>query len=108
MAQSGERPSSAQVMISQLMGSSPASGFVLTAQTLEPPSDSVSPCLLAPPLLALSLSIKNKLKKKLFLKGFLWGAWVAQKVKGQTLDLAQVMISRLSPKSGSGLSVEPA
>ena len=54
---------SAQVMNSQFMGSNPASGSVLTAQSLEPTSDSVSPSLL--PLLcllarALSLSLKIK------------------------------------------------
>ena len=39
-----------------------ASGSVLTAQSLEPASDSVSPSLSAPPLLVLclSLSLKNK------------------------------------------------
>ena len=42
LAQSVERPTSAQVMISQLMSSSPALGSVLTAQSLEPASDSVS------------------------------------------------------------------
>ena len=42
MAQSVERPTSAQVMISRFMGSSPASGSVLTAQSLEPVSDSLS------------------------------------------------------------------
>ena len=52
----------AQVMISQFVGSSPASGSVLTAQSLEPPSDPVSPSLSAPPPpRALSLlSLKNK------------------------------------------------
>ena len=43
VAQSVERPASAQVMISQFVGSSPASGSVLMAQSLEPASDSVSP-----------------------------------------------------------------
>ena len=38
-----------QVMISRFMGLSPASGSVLTAQSLEPASDSVSPSLSAPP-----------------------------------------------------------
>ena len=47
---------SAQVMISQFMGLSPASGSVLTAQSLEPTSDSVS--LSAPPLRMLCLSQK--------------------------------------------------
>ena len=35
----------AQVMISPSVSSSPASGSVLTAQSLEPVSDSVSPSL---------------------------------------------------------------
>ena len=48
---------SAQVMLLQLMGLSPVSGSVLTAQSLEPASDSVSPSLSAPPLLPLSLSL---------------------------------------------------
>ena len=53
---------SAQVMISWFVGSRPAWGSMLTAQSLEPPSDSVSPSLSAPPLLmlCLSLSLKNK------------------------------------------------
>ena len=60
MAQSVKHPASAQVTISWFVGSSPASGSVLTAQSLEPASDSVSPSLSAPPLLVLSLSFKNK------------------------------------------------
>ena len=59
VAQSVERPTSAQVMISQLMSSSPALGSVLTAQGLEPVLDSVSPSLSAPPLLMLSVSKKK-------------------------------------------------
>ena len=43
MAQSVKRPTSAQVMISRFASSSPVSGSVLTAQTLEPASESVSP-----------------------------------------------------------------
>ena len=58
MAQSVECPTSAQVVISQFVGSSPMSGSVLTAQSLEPVSDSVSPSLSAPSLLTLSLSLK--------------------------------------------------
>ena len=61
-AQSVERPTSAQVMIAQLMGSSPASGSVLTARSSEPASDSVSLALCPSPAHALSLSkinIKN-------------------------------------------------
>ena len=45
VAQSVERPTWAQVMISRFVGSSPASGSVLTVQRLEPASDSVSPSL---------------------------------------------------------------
>ena len=41
MAQSVKYPTSAQVMISQSMSSSPVSGSVLTAQSLESASDSV-------------------------------------------------------------------
>ena len=59
MAQSVERLTSAQVTISQFVGSSPASGSVLTAQSLESATDSVSPSLSAI-LLLLSLSLKNK------------------------------------------------
>ena len=71
MAQSVGRPTSAQVMISPSVGSRPASGSVLTAQSLEPVSDSVSPSLsLCPsPVHALSLSVsKINVKKKLKLK----------------------------------------
>ena len=58
VAQSVKRLTSAQVMISQFMSFSPASGSVLTAWSLEPAS--VSPSLSAPPLLALCLSKINK------------------------------------------------
>ena len=62
VAPSVKRPTSAQVTISQFMGSSPVPGSVLKAWSLEPASDSVSPSLSAPPLLTLcpSLSLKNK------------------------------------------------
>ena len=63
MAQSVERPTSAQVMISQFVGLSPTSGSVPTAQSLEPASDSVSPSLTAPLLLMLCLSDSQKLNK---------------------------------------------
>ena len=59
VAQSVKRPTSAQVMISQFVSLSPALGSVLTAQSLEPALDSVSPSLSAPPLLALSLSLSK-------------------------------------------------
>ena len=45
VAQSVKRPALAQVMISWFVGSSPTLGSVLTAQSLEPVSDSVSPSL---------------------------------------------------------------
>ena len=45
VAQSVGHPTSAQVMTSQFLGSSPASGSVLTAQSLEPALYSVSPSL---------------------------------------------------------------
>ena len=59
VAQSVRRPTSAQVMISWFVGSSPASGSVLTARSPGLSSDSVSLC---PSLLifCLSLSLKNK------------------------------------------------
>ena len=45
VAQSVKRPTSAQVVISRSVSSSPVSGSVPTAQSLEPVSDSVSPSL---------------------------------------------------------------
>ena len=60
VARSVKRPTSAQVMISQLGSSSPVSGSVLTAQSLEPASDSVFPSLSVPPLLMLGLSVFKK------------------------------------------------
>ena len=62
VAQLVKHPTSAQVMISQFVSSSPALGSVLTAQSLEPTSDSVSPPFSTPPLLTLCvcLSIINK------------------------------------------------
>ena len=57
VAQSVKRLTSAQVTILRYVSSSPVSGSVLTAQSLEPVSDSVSPSLSAPPLLVLCLSV---------------------------------------------------
>ena len=54
----------AQVMISSLVSLSPMLGSVLTEQSLEPASDSVSPSLSAPPLLVLCLSL-SKINKTL-------------------------------------------
>ena len=60
VAQSVERPTSAQVTISRSVSSSPASGSGLMAQSLEPVLDSVSPPLSAPPPLVLCLSCSQK------------------------------------------------
>ena len=58
VAQWVKRSTSAQVMISPLVSLSPAWGSVLTAWSLEPTSDSVSPVSLpAPPPLMLSCSL---------------------------------------------------
>ena len=64
VAQSVKCLTLAQVMISQLVSLSPMMGSVLTAQSLEPASDSCLP-LSAPPLLMLCLSLKNKFSKTL-------------------------------------------
>ena len=63
VAQSVQRLTLAQVMISQPMGWSLSSGSVLTAQSPEPASDSVCLSLSAPPLLALCLSFSLKISK---------------------------------------------
>ena len=60
VAQSVERPTSAQVMILRFVGSSPTSGSALTAQRLDLASDSMSPSLSAPPMLALCLPEINE------------------------------------------------
>ena len=68
MARSVERLTLAQVMISWFTSLTPTSSSVLTAHSLDPVSDSVSPSLslsASPPLmcvcaLSLSLSLKNK------------------------------------------------
>ena len=66
VAQSVERLTSAQVMISRFMSLSPASGFVLTARSLEPASHSVSPSLSDLPR-SRSLSVsKINIKTKMF------------------------------------------
>ena len=62
MAQSAKHLTMAQVMIPWFMGPRPVSGSVLTAQSLEPASDSGSLSLSAPlpVVFALSLSEINK------------------------------------------------
>ena len=62
-----KHPTLAQVLISWFVGLSPSSGSVLTAQSLEPASDSVSPFLSAPPPThTLSLSQETNIKKIFF------------------------------------------
>ena len=72
VAQSVKHPTLAQVIILRSMNSSPASGSVLTAGSLEPASDSVSPSLSLslplPRLRTCSLS-QNKTKQNKTLKG---------------------------------------
>ena len=65
MARLVKHPTLSQVVISWLVGSNPTSGSVLTAQSLEPALDSVSPSLSAPPLLMLSLSLSLSLSLKM-------------------------------------------
>ena len=59
-AQSVEPLTSAQVTILRFVGSSPAPGSVLTARSLEPASEPVSPSLSAPPPLTFCLSLSQK------------------------------------------------
>ena len=61
VTQSVKRPTSAQVTILWSVSLSPTSGSVLTAQSLEPVSDSVSPFLSPPPLM---LSLFSKINKR--------------------------------------------
>ena len=61
MAQTVERLTSAQVMISQFLSSSLASGSVLTAQSLKAASDSGSPSLSLGPSPAHTLSLKKEI-----------------------------------------------
>ena len=56
-------PTLAHVMISWSVSSSPMSGSVLTAQSLEPALDLVSPSPSAPSPLVLSLSLSLPLSK---------------------------------------------
>ena len=70
-AQSVKRLTLAQVMISQFVGLSPVSGLVLTAQSLEPVSDSVSPSLCHSSAHSLSLSLSKISKHKFFLKEYI-------------------------------------
>ena len=90
MAQLVKRLTLAQVMISQFLSLSPMSGSMLTAQSLEPALDSVSPSLSAPPLLVLclfpSLSKINKCQKK------------NKSPKHSTMDFENILISKIDQK----------
>ena len=67
VAQLVERLTLAQVMVSPFMASGPALGSVLTAQSLEPASDPMSPSLPLPCLYSLSCSLfKINNKKDVF------------------------------------------
>ena len=63
VAQLVKRLTLVQVMISPFVSSSPASGSVVTAWSLEPASDSVSPSLSAPPPLVLCPSLSLSVPK---------------------------------------------
>ena len=63
VVQSVKRPILAQVMISWFMGLGSMSGSVLTAQSLEPALESVSPSLPAPPPPVLGLSFSVSVSK---------------------------------------------
>ena len=80
----GVRP--AQVMISQLMSSTPALGSVLTAWSLEPASDSVSPSLSAPSRFMLCLSL-SKINKQGRLGGSV--SWAADFGSGHDLTVRE-------------------
>ena len=60
VAQAVGRPTLAQVIILQFMSSSPTSGSVLTAQSLEPFRFCVSLSLTLPRSCSVSLCLKNK------------------------------------------------
>ena len=96
MAGPVERLTSAQVMLSRFMGSSPASGSVLTAQGLEPASDSVSPSLSVPPplVLCLSLFLTSPFEAPVLpagVRGLREAPWVSERLTGspQTEELGR-------------------
>ena len=67
-------PTLAQVMILGSMSWSPSLGSVLTARSLDPASDSVSPSLSASPLLTLCLSLSKINKHQKNVQGCLHGS----------------------------------
>ena len=84
MAQSVQCPTSAQVMISRSVSSSPALGSGLTARSLEPASGSASPSVSVPPPLVCALSLFLSLKiKPTFLKNLTVNILEVRRVCGQ-------------------------
>ena len=72
--QAVKRPTLGQVIISWSVGSSPMSGSVLTALSLDPASDSVSPLLSdPPPPPQKEINIKNFLKSDMLSTWMLGG-----------------------------------
>ena len=69
-------------MISLFVGPSLVLGSVLTTQSLEPASDSVSPSLCAPPQLVLGLCLSQKYNKKRYKNK-------SKKKKRNTTDIAK-------------------
>ena len=94
VAQSVKRLTSAQVMISRFVGSSSMAGSMLTSQSLESNSDSVSPSLSAPPPLALSLKNKETLKNS-FLK---WIDNMNRHFPQEDIQMANRHVKRCSKK----------
>ena len=80
MAQSVERLTLAQVVISRFMSLSPVSGSVLTAQSLVPASESVSSSFSIPPLFVLSLCL-SKMNIQKFKKIYLLEKTITYEVK---------------------------
>ena len=77
-AQSVGRPTSARVTISPFVGSSPTSGSGLTARSLEPALDPVSPSLSLPLPRLCSVSLwLSKIKKKKKIRSVLSFPWLA-------------------------------
>ena len=68
VAQSIKHLTLAQVMISRFVISGPESSSLLTAQNLEPASNSVSPSLIALPSFTLSLSLSKTNIKNIYKK----------------------------------------
>ena len=85
MSQSVRHLTSSPVMISWFMGSSLASGSELTAWSLEPASDSVSPSLSDPPLFTLFLSTWINVKNFFFQKLEHTGSYNQNKKKKKSL-----------------------